>query len=230
MFGNPRLVSFESLLLAIISIFVATGIYLSRTNVTFFEQSYIVEDGLVEWLTVAALAAGGGVCFYRAFRYRKKGAGFIFITILAGLVLILGAGEEISWGQRILEIESTEYFLKHNTQGETNIHNLKIGEVKLNKLIFSLVLFTSVAFYLLAFPLFYRYSQKLRQIFDRTGILVPTYLHLIAFIAFFLLAELIPNGKKAELVEFAGAVIFFMIILQPRNKDMFKKTESEKPV
>lgn len=32
-------------------------------------------------------------------------------------------GEEISWGQRILEIESTGVFQEYNFQSETNIHN-----------------------------------------------------------------------------------------------------------
>lgn len=223
MFGNLRLTAFEVLSLVIIATFVTIGIYLSRTDVTYFENAYIVEDGLVEWLTVLALLAGAAVCIVRAFKYRSKGTGFFIISVVAGLVLFVGAGEEISWGQRILEIESSDYFLQNNTQGETNIHNLKIGEVKLNKLIFSVVLFSCVAFYLLAFPLFYKYSPKLSLLFDKTGIPVPKYLHLIAFLAFFLLAELIPNGKKAELVEFAGAIIFLMIILKPANLEIFRK-------
>jgi hypothetical protein len=49
--------------------------------------------------------------------------------LFAGLyaVLTLGffviAGEEISWGQRILHVQSPEFFLQHNLQQEINIHN-----------------------------------------------------------------------------------------------------------
>ena len=40
------------------------------------------------------------------------------------LIFIFGAGEEISWGQRIFNVESSEYFLENNAQGETNLHNM----------------------------------------------------------------------------------------------------------
>lgn len=35
--------------------------------------------------------------------------------------------EEISWMQRIANVESSEFFLENNAQGETNFHNLATG-------------------------------------------------------------------------------------------------------
>ena len=51
--------------------------------------------------------------------------------------LFFGAGEEISWGQRIFHIESSKFFNENNSQKETNLHNMIVDGVKLNKLIFS---------------------------------------------------------------------------------------------
>ena len=49
---------------------------------------------------------------------------FAFILCIAWLIFAL---EEISWGQRIFGIESPEFFLGHNYQQETNIHNFFIN-------------------------------------------------------------------------------------------------------
>lgn len=39
-------------------------------------------------------------------------------------VLQLMALEEISWGQRVLKIETTEFFHEHSDQKEINFHNV----------------------------------------------------------------------------------------------------------
>lgn len=46
--------------------------------------------------------------------------------LLRGLALlaIVGAGEEISWGQQWLDFASGDFFRTHNLQEETNVHNL----------------------------------------------------------------------------------------------------------
>jgi hypothetical protein len=46
---------------------------------------------------------------------------------LAGLYFF-GAGEEISWGQRIFHIQEPAALARENTQDELNIHDLKIFE------------------------------------------------------------------------------------------------------
>ncbi len=42
------------------------------------------------------------------------------------LLCFVACGEEVSWGQRILGIETPEYIAKHNKQGEFNLHNLYV--------------------------------------------------------------------------------------------------------
>lgn len=57
------------------------------------------------------------------FKMKQKWLGFFYLLISFGLFFI--TGEEISWGQRIFNIVSPEYFLENSTQQEINLHNLK---------------------------------------------------------------------------------------------------------
>lgn len=89
--------------------------------------SYAIrEDGLIEWAAALAFAAAGGFAAplaSRLWRDRRKGLGLLYAGLAAGMAL--AALEEISWGQRVLDIESPEYFVEHSTKEEINLHNLQ---------------------------------------------------------------------------------------------------------
>ena len=79
------------------------------------------EDSWIEWLTVAAfLTASLAFAILAARRGWRDG------WFAAGLALFcfIIAGEEISWGGRILSLIPPEIFLQNNFQEETNVHNL----------------------------------------------------------------------------------------------------------
>ena len=75
------------------------------------------EDRFLEWLTVFAYASAGVVALRHAIRSRRPFDG------LVALFLLFVAGEEMSWGQRVLGLTPPSYFLEHNTQQEMNLHN-----------------------------------------------------------------------------------------------------------
>lgn len=75
------------------------------------------EDRVVEWLTVLAFGSAGIVGLMRAIRDRR-----VFDALVA-LFCLFVAGEEMSWGQRLLGMTPHAYFLEHNTQQEMNVHN-----------------------------------------------------------------------------------------------------------
>jgi len=50
-----------------------------------------------------------------------------------GLVALVIAGEELSWGQRIFNIATPETFYTMNTQGELNLHNFGAVDTLLNR-------------------------------------------------------------------------------------------------
>lgn len=75
----------------------------------------------VLFLSSLTLLISAGFCIVR-----KSLVGATAAFLGAALLFVLGM-EEISWMQRILEVESSEYFLQHNMQQETNLHNLSSG-------------------------------------------------------------------------------------------------------
>jgi hypothetical protein len=75
------------------------------------------EDRAVEWTTVwlfLIAAIGFGI---NARRGRRADA------IVAAFCVVV-AGEECSWGQRLIGYTAPEFFLAHNYQQEMNVHNL----------------------------------------------------------------------------------------------------------
>ena len=216
-----NLSAIEKIILILVIIILATGFFLFYTDLPGFLK-YAQEDGIVEWLTVAGLLAGSFVCFFRfAKLYNKKSKWFLLVTLGLGLFLFFAAGEEISWGQRILGIKSPEYFQNNNTQHETNLHNLVVGGIKINKLVFSLILIILLAAYLTIVPLLYKKSYVVKESFDASAFPVPQLYQVIGFALVFVLTSLIHNGKNAELLECDGALLFFLIINYPKNKEVF---------
>ena len=173
----------EKLILPLVFILLGLGIYFSRTDLKFYEGTYCVEDGFIEWITVCALAFGSFICFYRAnvlkpFRRRR----FTLGLTLMGLLFLFGLGEEISWGQRIIGFESPQFFKQYNTQMEFNLHNLKFGETKINKLVFGLILGIIVGIYFLILPVLYRKVKKVKEFIDSFAIPIPKNLHILVYI------------------------------------------------
>lgn len=188
---------------------------------------YLEEDGIVEWLTVAGLFAGFCICLYRFLKLLKvKNWWFLTVTLVLGLLLFVAAGEEISWGQRILGIKSSEYFLKNNAQGETNIHNLVVNGVKINKLVFSTILISLLGIYLVILPLLYKTNKSIRQFIDYSGVPVARVYQVLAIIIAFSVAQLLKHDRNAELLESAATILFFLILYAPVNKSIFKKSLS----
>ncbi len=85
------------------------------------------EDRFFEISQVVVLLAGSGLSawFGRDFwkKEKRKLAGLFFIFAL-GFFFV--AGEEISWGQRIAEIEPSAKIQEINYQGEYTLHNLNV--------------------------------------------------------------------------------------------------------
>ena len=78
------------------------------------------EDGFFEYFT-ALLFLVTSILFIIIYFLRKK-----LIHLVFALVFFIGMGEEVSWGQRIFNYQSPEYFKENNIQREFNLHNLSI--------------------------------------------------------------------------------------------------------
>jgi len=80
-------------------------------------EAAMQEDRPVEWATVVLFVAAGIARLRHAVRSRRA------FDFLVALFCLFVAGEEFSWGQRLLGFTPPEAFLERNTQQEFNIHN-----------------------------------------------------------------------------------------------------------
>lgn len=207
------------------------SLYFGFTDAALFNEHYAQEDGLVENETALMLLAISLLCLYHLFKLRKfKKPLWKLGTLAFAVLFFFAAGEEISWGQRIFGVESSEFFMENNAQGETNLHNLVVGDTKINKLIFSQLLMITMVLYLVAIPLLYRKVGWIRKLADMFAVPIVEWRHTIAFIACTVLISIIPADRKWEVYELAFGVMFFLIFLSPFNNHIFsgeKKKEED---
>jgi hypothetical protein len=217
---------FEILLFVILIITTVLGVYWGFTNPEFFANHYMMEDGLIEYATVVVLLMG---CLVVGYRWWKHGnARPLKLTLISFVIIgffFFVAGEELSWGQRIFGLETTDYFKENNDQEELNLHNLVVGEVKINKLLFGVILTTAILIYLVVVPLLYQKVRRIRRLLDIWYVPIPRIRHSVAYLLLLLIISLIPAAKKWELLEFGSVLIFFMILWSPWNKDRLKGIE-----
>lgn len=214
----------ERTTLLVLLTLIVVGVLLSFFDLHFFEKKYVVEDGPLEWLTVVALLIGAYICIKRIASLRKsKPLFFLICTGILACLFLFGAGEEISWGQRLLGIESSDFFKKHNAQAETNLHNLVFRGKKINKIIFGTTLGIFIALYLLLLPYLFRKVKGIQKFVKTFAMPIPQNVHIYSYIILFALASISPSSKKGELLEFGGSILFLLIIHRPLNLDLFKK-------
>lgn len=99
------------------------------------------EDGFFEMLTAIFFFIASISFFYLYFKDRLGNNFYILKTkkniffLLLGILFLFGSGEEISWGQRIFNIETPQALKEINTQKELNIHNIAIfhGDIEKGK-------------------------------------------------------------------------------------------------
>ncbi len=90
-----------------------------------------LEDGIVEWGT-AVLFFLSSIVFFMSFlkNFRHKNKSILFMLCFFCLIFFVMAGEEISWFQRVFNIETPDSF-KNNIQSEMNFHNFATDRLEL---------------------------------------------------------------------------------------------------
>lgn len=210
----------EYLFFTVLLVFCSYGLFLGLTNMDRF-LIFTQEDGLVENLTSLFLFGASVVCLYRVYEFRKnkKLVLWIFTAVLMAIAFFFAAGEEISWGQRIFGIESSEFFLQNNKQAETNLHNLVVGKTSINKLIFSQILVLVLVVYFFFMRLLVSKVAFIRNLEQKFNVPLPRVQHTAMMVLIAIMMAFIPNAKNAELLEMTFAFIFFLIFINPANID-----------
>ncbi len=195
----------------------ALGVALLTTDGAAF-RLWIREDGVAEWVTAMVLAWGAllaaAVALYARQRPRRR-----TWWVIAALMLF-GALEEISWGQRIFGWESPAWFLQHNAQLETNVHNLRFHDVKLNRWVFGKGLAAVLLAYVGVLPWLYARRPRIRELADRLALPIARRSHILIWLIAIGAVRLMLrfDSKVGELGELIGASVFVLILTEPRNR------------
>jgi hypothetical protein len=187
------------------------------------------EDGITEWLT-ALLFLLAAVLFFISFRRTKN----IFLLGLS-ILFVFGAGEEISWGQRLFNFATPESLKSMNMQEEFNIHNLELlnplgqdGTKKtgLERLLEIDLLFRIFCIgYCVLLPLYFYHIRFAPSVKKGLRMPVPPFsigiFVIVSWVIFNLIKKLaVPRPgntwqymNNGEIFEFTTALIFFAIAL-----------------
>lgn len=219
----------ERIAYPLIALYLMIGASIALINPVYFTTVAAKEDGPIEWLTVIALALSFLVCVHRIVTLKaQKNWVFIGVWSFLALFTFFGAGEEISWGQRIFGIESSEWFKQNNAQAETNLHNLVVEGKKVNKIIFSMALGLALMTYLFVFSVAYRKSDRFKNFCEYFSVPIAQWHQVAAWVMVALVAEVLIKGvgRSSELFESAAAFVFLLNISYPYNSSSFERKAS----
>lgn len=187
-----------------------------------FHQVFAVEDGPAEWGTAICLFLSFIVLARYAWGFMRAGRyGATAAVGLYALLFLFASGEEISWGQRIFGWQAGEFFTNNSYRTETNLHNLKIGDVKLVKVLFGNILTPILLIYLLILPHLYPRIGWVQRQADRLAIPVPHVKHMLIVLAASLVIWWVDLPRKWEFYEFIFSLMALSIFMEPLNRKAF---------
>lgn len=180
----------------------------------FAKEILLIEDGLIETATV-------GMYLWAAITlFPVKNKRFFDYFILAICIFI--AGEEISWGQRILGFETSEWWKSLNPQDETTFHNLDIGGI----FVWGIMIIPGVLYLFVGKYLINKFAT-LKKLTNFLGIPAPRYFYglvLLCIIVLNLTVELNDNNEVMEVCLSILMVWFVQMELAPERRARYFKT------
>ena len=133
----------------------------------------ILEGGFWETLTAFCLIVSGGLVFLSGLKHGPTHTWLRLPNLALGLLFVIAAGEELSWGQHWLEFSTPEYLARLNRKDEFNLHNVDGHFANHLATIFFLV-------YLIMLPITSFISPHTRYVIDKLALpLAP-----LAFVPF----------------------------------------------
>lgn len=204
---------------------VLTGFFSPQTYITLMEEDYIGE-----WMTFYAFAFSGFIIAAHLWCYRKNGHKLFSPTFLIPLSVaafcLIVAGEEVSWGQRIVAFKPPDLFLEHNYQQELNIHNLFKGDGFWGVEIESKHLVMLAAFfYGILFPLLTRFVPPLKNL----NMHAPAFYLMPYFIMVIAMEEVYPITFTGEGCELFLGLIFLVHVFDTYPIDKLTVHKWHKP-
>lgn len=199
------------------------------------------EDGFVEWMQfLCFLVLAVLLAFVAVDRWTRAGRLRLEVIVLAGasVVVALAALEEVSWFQRVLGVESPDFFRQNNRQGETNLHNMALGGGSLHKTLLVKLIFIVGIAHNLVLPLAARSRPVIRRYVESVGLYLPPMSAALSYLLLVLLGELLTgHARKGELSEMFGAVHYlatsftaYMVGVGYERPTVFQSQVDRRPV
>lgn len=206
-----KISSYSSILLSIF--FIGLGVYYSFTSDALLTR-YTKEDGFIEWMTFLIYFASFLLMAFvfisrRLFKAQTTTIQDLVVVVI-GAVFLFGAMEEISWFQRIISTESNEFFMQYNRQQETNLHNMVVDGVSINRLIFGKLFFVALLSHNVIIPLLARKNEAVKKWFLNLGVFLPPTLLVVPYLILALSVDLLISHSRAkEHLEVLGSIHYF---------------------
>jgi hypothetical protein len=89
-------------------------------------KNMVRDDNLIEWIQFGTVLSTSFFAILTSLALNKRKSLLSLLFFLFALCTFFIAGEEISWGQRIIGFETPPILAEQNLQKETTIHNLAI--------------------------------------------------------------------------------------------------------
>jgi hypothetical protein len=208
----------------ILIIFLITAIYYSRTNLFYFESAMVADDGFFQWMIFGTLMFASLMCFYRASILKPfRGGAFATSLIVSGVVFLIFAMDEMSWGQRIFDFSSPLFFINHNTKMQFNLHHLVLNGFHFNNIVFTLAIKVLASLYFLVLPFFYTKINDIKKTVNRFAIPLPRYTQTGAYLILAILVRLIPSDFRFVVFEFGFYWILVLMMYNPLNDEIFSR-------
>lgn len=222
------IVHYGLMILAIISCYIVFFVFSEELI-----RSITKEDGLFEYIGALSLLITSFLFFLAFLRKEKSTDFYLFKTnknywfLLLAILFFFGSGEEISWGQRIFNWETSEGYNQINRQSETNIHNLRpFRGVFSPNYLFTYFWMT----FCVIIPVVNFFSIPVSKLIDRTGFpLVPIRLSIffiIGYIPSLIFKASLQDGllhSVTEVKETCLSILFIFVSMHFLRKTFQKK-------
>lgn len=210
----------DAAIMVLIAVTLIVSLIIAYYSPEYFASTFAAEDKLVENATAIFLLVSSGVLGSHSISLWGQGRrGQALLMAVYALIFFFGAGEEISWGQRIFGWESGEFFQEHNKQVETNIHNLVVGDIRLTKTLFGPILTICILLYLLVLPLVYARGGRIAALADRMVVPMPWLRHGIIAVVTSVIIVSMDVGRKYEVYELIFSLLALSVFILPQNRD-----------
>lgn len=191
------------------------------------------EDNIIEYYQFFFFLTGGIIAFLTALRLKEFSRLMFYLFLMISLALIFVAGEEISWGERLFNIDTHQIFdgdteiplLENNVQNEMNLHNFKSIHNKIGILYLAIGSYFIFSWILMKMVMnFWSINEKIKNYLPflipppiLTSYFIPTAINLLDIEKVALAPQ---DYEMVELLLSLGLLIFLILCYMHLKKNL----------